>query len=249
MFGGPDPRYTSHELIDAALAFMHEHLIKGKKVLVHCKQGQYRGLSHPENNSEGTDTVFSNAAAYTLSANVENLTLSDGIALYGTGNSLANALIGNSNDNVLDSGSGNDDLTGGTGDDSLVGGAGNDIYRFAEGDGQDVINDSGNTDQVVFGSSVAQSMVAVFQTAGGDLQIGYTDSAGDLVTVQNYATSGHEVEDFVLSTGNHMTNADINSVITAMASYATTNSVSFTSLGDVESNSNLMTIVNGGWHP
>jgi hypothetical protein len=37
-------------------------------------------------------------------------------------------------------------------------------------------------------------------------------------------------------------------VIQAMSSYATNNSVSFTSLNDVENNTNLMGIINGAWH-
>jgi protein-tyrosine phosphatase len=45
MIDGHDPRYTSHELIDAALAFMHEQMTNGQKVLVHCNQGHSRGPS------------------------------------------------------------------------------------------------------------------------------------------------------------------------------------------------------------
>ena len=86
-----------------------------------------------------------------------------------------NLLTGNSGNNVLTGSSGNDTLDGGTGNDSLMGGSGNDVYRLAQGDGQDVINDSGNTDQILFNSSVAQSTLAIFKTTGGDLQIGYTN--------------------------------------------------------------------------
>jgi len=131
----------------------------------------------------------------------------------------------------------------------LFGGSGNDSYKLNLGDGQDLINDTaGAADKLSFGSSISQANVAIYQTAGGDLQIGYTNSLSDLVTIQNFTTTGNQVEDFALSTGNHMTAADINSVISAMASYASANSVSFTSLADVENNSNLMTLVNSGWH-
>ena len=68
--------------------------------------------------SEGTDTVTT-ALAYTLGANVENLTLTGAAAVNGTGNALGNTLTGNGADNLLD---------GGTGADTMIGGAGNDTY-------------------------------------------------------------------------------------------------------------------------
>jgi serralysin len=49
-----------------------------------------------------------------------------------TGNQAANHLVG---------GQGNDKLVGGQGDDILEGGGGNDVFRFAFGDGHDVITD------------------------------------------------------------------------------------------------------------
>ena len=64
------------------------------------------------------DTVNS-SVAYSLGANVENLTLTGLSAINGTGNSLANTLIGNASANVLD---------GGVGADTLIGGLGNDTY-------------------------------------------------------------------------------------------------------------------------
>ncbi len=80
-----------------------------------------------ENMSEGLDTVKS-SASFTLSANVENLTLTGISALTGTGNTDNNYLIGNSGDNTLTGLDGNDTLEGGLGVDILIGGLGNDIY-------------------------------------------------------------------------------------------------------------------------
>ncbi|MFN9177146.1 MAG: DUF4347 domain-containing protein, partial [Dolichospermum sp.] len=72
-----------------------------------------------ESVGQGLDSVFSTAATYTLSANVENLTLQGTTAINGTGNTLNNNITGNAADNVL---------TGGTGADTLIGGVGNDSY-------------------------------------------------------------------------------------------------------------------------
>ena len=89
-----------------------------------------------ENAAEGTDLVQS-SVNWTLSANVENLTLTGAVGLSGTGNADANILTGNSGANSLFGmdgadtilgGSGNDTLDGGAGGDSLVGGLGNDTF-------------------------------------------------------------------------------------------------------------------------
>ena len=89
-----------------------------------------------EKPNEGTDTVYSSIASYTLPWNVETLVLSTGgVTAYG--NSDANHLVGNVSDNqlfgyagddILVGGAGNDVLYGGTGNDTLQGGSGNDTY-------------------------------------------------------------------------------------------------------------------------
>ncbi|NEJ14123.1 hypothetical protein GR235_14250 [Rhizobium leguminosarum] len=74
-----------------------------------------------ENVNEGTDTVQTALAAYSIAAlvNVENLTYTGSASFTGTGNAL---------DNTITGGAGNDMLNGAAGADTLIGGAGNDTY-------------------------------------------------------------------------------------------------------------------------
>jgi Ca2+-binding RTX toxin-like protein len=144
--------------------------------------------------SQGTDSVFS-AVTYTLTPNIENLTLTGATAIDGTGNDLNNNITGNAADNVLTGGLGNDTLNGGAGADTLIGGFGNDtlylglndnavdnvnyalddgidiVYQFVSGVGGDKLNFSGiaNFDVITSGTS---TLVRVGDGIGGNAGFG-----------------------------------------------------------------------------
>ena len=139
-----------------------------------------------ENHGEGTDLVQT-FVSYTLSDEVENLTLlTNGVPtpanlnINGTGNALGNIITGNAGDNIIN---------GAGGDDTLLGGLGNDTYRFGDGDGHDVVTDTGGNDTIKFDSTVSESD-ATFTQSGNDLIIHY-GTGDDQVTVTGYyASSG-----------------------------------------------------------
>lgn len=98
--------------------------------------------------NEGTDTVRTSLASYTLGANVENLFYSGSSAFSGLGNTLDNAITGGSGKDTLTGGAGNDTLDGGSNNDRLVGGIGDDLYVVDNASDVAVENANEGTDTV-----------------------------------------------------------------------------------------------------
>ena len=110
-----------------------------------------------EASDEGVDQVNA-SVSYTLSVNVENLTLTGTAAIAGTGNAQNNVLTGNAAANTLDGGAGNDTLDGGKGADTLIGGAGNDLFVVDNVGDVVVENEAEGIDQV--NASVTYTLAA-----------------------------------------------------------------------------------------
>ncbi len=97
----------------------------------------------------GTDQVIS-SANYTLSASIENLSLTGSAAINGTGNAFNNQIFGNAGNNLLD-GQGNEAIGG----DTMIGGLGNDTY-FVDAQADSVQEGSnGGTDTVTVTATYA----------------------------------------------------------------------------------------------
>ena len=139
-----------------------------------------------ENANEGTDMVQS-SVSFTLSANVENLTLTGSSAADATGNAGANILAGNSAANTLTGGDGADTLNGGSGDDTLDGGLGNDTMLGGLGDDTYVVDSTGDT-------------ITEASNEGADtVQAAFTYTIAGIANVENLTLTGTSVAD---ATGN-----------------------------------------------
>ena len=154
-----------------------------------------------ENSGEGTDTVKTALASYTLGSNVENLTGTVATGQTLTGNDLANTITGGAGDDTLSGADGNDILNGGTGDDTLSGGEGNDT--LTGGTGGDTMSGGAGNDTYTVDDS-------------GDVVIEAAGEGTDLVkTGLSSYTLGDQVENLTgtVATGQTLTgNALANSI-------------------------------------
>ncbi|NWG26850.1 MAG: cadherin-like domain-containing protein [Pseudorhodoplanes sp.] len=141
---------------------------------------------------EGGDLVWSTAASYTLSANVENLRLvQDAGDIDGTGNSGNNALTGSDGDNtlsglggkdVLKGLAGNDTLLGGADNDKLDGGLGIDVLKGGDGDDTYWVDDSGDAIEELAneGADVVYSAAASYALSDNVEDLILVENAGDM---------------------------------------------------------------------
>ena len=144
-------------------------------------------------------------------------------------------------DNLV--GIGNDLLIGGKGNDTLSGGTGNDDYRFAVGDGQDVISETGGTDTAAFGATDLQLMM---NRLNDDLVLS-TSGAADQVTVKDwYKNDGNKVETIQSGNGRQLLAGQINSLIQTMAQLQAEKGMSWNELIN-SAPSETQTVLNQFW--
>jgi VCBS repeat-containing protein len=171
--------------------------------------------------ASGTDLVQS-SITYTLTANVENLTLTGSADINGTGNELDNVINGNTGANVLDGMAGNDTISGNAGNDTLIGGDGNDTLNGDAGDdilngdaGNDMLNGGTGNDTMRGGSGDDTYIV----DSAADVTIENAGEGIDTVQASVSYTLAANVENLVL-TGNGAINGtgnELDNVITGNA--------------------------------
>lgn len=119
---------------------------------------------------EGTDTVSTALANYTLRTNVENLIYTGAAAFGGVGSADNNAITGGAGADSLIGLDGADILTGGSGADLLVGGNGADQFRYlgTEAGGFDRITDfQSGSDRIALSSTGFTRTATIEVVSGG----------------------------------------------------------------------------------
>jgi len=133
-----------------------------------------------------------------------------------TGTSGNETLYGAAGDDILQGRAGNDVLDGGTGNDTLYGGDGDDIYRFAPGDGQDLVADfpsgsgTGGIDTIQLGAGILPANVSVTQANNGaDLVLNFAGS-NDQITLSNAINSSlWRIEQVTFADGTNWSYSDL----------------------------------------
>jgi Ca2+-binding RTX toxin-like protein len=174
-----------------------------------------------ENANEGIDTVQS-AVSWTLSANLENLTLIGASAVNGVGNANANVLIGNATANALAGGEGDDIYDGAAGADTLTDTSttSSDTYRWGIGSGTDTITDSGGTlDHVDLFAGITKEQLKFVKNVS-NLEISVIGQSDKLVVKNWYASSANQIEEFRFNDGNRVLTSEVQGLLGAMAQFA-----------------------------
>jgi Ca2+-binding RTX toxin-like protein len=189
-----------------------------------------------ESAAQGTDTVRTSLTAYTLPANVENL----------TGTASAQALTGNILANVITAGGANDTLTGGGGYDTYRIGAGSGhtlVYNFAS-DGVTTANG-----EVDLGAGLT-SQNLWFARNGNDLEIDLMGTT-DRVTVAGWfaGDARAQLQSIVDTDDGLKLDSQLDQLVSAMATYSADN-LAFdpTTATQMPSETALQGAIAAAWH-
>ena len=155
------------------------------------------------NSGLGDDVIFAGAGVDTVNAGLGNDIVDagsdDDLVLAGLGNDIIYGNLGNDDlygeigndyimggtgDDEIGGGEGDDILEGNAGNDTLDGGVGDDLFIHNLGDGNTEISDESGSDIIrVFG--VADQNNISFTQNGNDLEITFSENAGDKITIKD----------------------------------------------------------------
>jgi Ca2+-binding RTX toxin-like protein len=148
---------------------------------------------------EGSDSVETSLASYTLGANVEAVFYSGKANFTGTGNALDNVIAGGIGNDSLQGGAGNDVLIGGGGRDTIDGGAGEDALTGLSAWSSYTVTRPNATDTVLThasGAVITVRGIERFSFSGVDMTLAEVqDNIRSVGNDKLYGTSGNDTLD------------------------------------------------------
>ena len=110
-----------------------------------------------------------------------------------------------------------------SGNDQLSDGAGDDVYEFGRGDGQDLIDNTGESasnDKVVFGSGVGTDQLW-FSQLGDDFSVSIIGTDDQMIIDEWYLDDGaNQFATFEVDNGSSLNAANIENLVSAMAAFS-----------------------------
>jgi len=130
-------------------------------------------------------------------------------------------VLGSSDADLIDGGAGNDTLRGNAGNDYLIGGSGSDTYKFAVGDGQDVINNlsataGADTDVLSIEGIVREDL---WLSRDGDNLVLDVLGTDDRMTIQDWYASADQTLDAVQAGSSSLYANQVDTLVNAMAAF------------------------------
>ena len=148
----------------------------------------------------GGQTVGSSGRDYVKGSDVDDQVFTFNGDDYIAGNGGNDQLYGgngsfqNSGNDIIDGGAGNDILVGEDGNDVLMGGADNDHYYIRSNNGQDIIQEDGGSQDILFFNDVSRERLHWYRQ-GDNLVVRVDDDPAQQVTVENHFLGGdHAIE-------------------------------------------------------
>ncbi|MEI7473593.1 MAG: calcium-binding protein [bacterium] len=124
---------------------------------------------------------------------------------------------------------------------------GNDTYLFNKGDGFDSITDNNGSDEIKFGQGLTKNDLSVMKD-GNSLVLGINGNDDGMQIVNWFSQPKYQIEKIGLSTGEFVTNDDINHIIQGMAAYSVKDNFQITNINEVQRSPELMTMISSSWH-
>lgn len=217
-----------------------------------------------ENSMEGYHDKVITSVSYTLSENVEDVTMTGLVNINVTGNDSNNYIIGNSGSGTISSEGGDDiiltwqndgsfTIDSGVGDDITSLGTGHNTLLFSLGDGSDEIVGSHKStdDRIIFDSTVTRSNIAIaYDSSTKNLNIYYGTNSKIVFDLFDTTTTGANSFTIQTSDGYYMNSSDLQNLIKSMTTYYNKyyGTIPISDVDSVRNNSELMTMISNFWH-